>query len=361
MLILDIFFLIVCNNVPRKIRAKECEQQSQASSGTIKKKKYSKPHSRRKKCTEPVADKLSLLLHPESFESGTTNGDCIEAAIDNTSYMGRNQNSTWSSGKLMLSGITNDAEHPLDHMSCLDSTLLSITNGEVVDSSNGHFCTGKRRAKLQSKRKKCMELAEDSHSFSSHPESLEYRRTNGEDVGSSFVDKETRVLKRQKRRKRSNKPLVEGPILSVPCQQDGLEISTCDNISSKQILGTGDQNDITLACFLRNKSKKRRLEVAKNANQACSPSTLKMGADSVPNEVDKLGDGNQILSTQGGEPRTHCHVENPDKLLPGRQDLVQGQKNAGLQEPVSINLDGDPEESYDITLACFLRKKLKKR
>jgi hypothetical protein len=49
------------------------------------------------------------------------------------------------------------------------------------------------------------------------------------------------------------------------------------------------------------------------------------------------------------------------KLLPGRQDLVQGQKNADLQEPVSINLDGDPEESYDITLACFLRKKSKKR
>jgi hypothetical protein len=300
-------------------------------------------------------------LPPESFESGTTNGDCIEAAIDNTSYMGRNQNSTWSSGKLMLSGITNDAEHPLDHVSCLDSTLLSITNGEVVDSSNGHFCTDYKRAKLQSKRKKCMELAEDSHSFSSHPESLEYWKTDGEDVGSSFVDEETRVLKRQKRRKRSNKPSGEGHIVSAPCQQDGLEISTCGNISSKQILGTGDENDTTLACFLHNKSKKRRLEVAKYVNQACSRSALKMGADSVPNEVDKLGDGNQILSTQGGELRTRCHVENPDKLLPGRQDLVQGQKNADLQEPVSINLDGDPEESYDITLACFLRKKSKKR
>lgn len=365
-------------NVPRKIRSRECEQQSQASSGTINKKKYPKPHSRRKKCTEPVADNPSLLLPPESLESGTTNGDCIEAAIDNTStYIGRNQNLTWSSGKLMLSGITNDTEHPLDHISCLDSTLLCITNGEVVDSLNGHVCAGEKRAKLQLKRKKCMELAKDSHSFSSHPESLEFRKTDGEDVGSSFVDKENGVLKRQKRRKRSNKPSGEGHNASFPCQQDDLEISTCGNISSKQILGTGDGNDITLACFLRNKSKKRMLEVAKNVNQAWSPSSLKMGADSVPNEVDKDRDGNQILSTQAWEPRTCCHVENPDNLLqpshledmptiidsdsgPGRQDLVQGE-NAGIQEPVSINLDGDLEESYDITLACFLQKKLKKR
>jgi hypothetical protein len=101
----------------------------------------------------------------------------------------------------------------------------------------------------------------------------------------------------------------------------------------------------------------------------------------VPTEVDKLHDGNQTLPTQDREPQTCCHVKNPHNLLPcklqssyledmptiidsdsgpGRQDLVQG-KNAGLQEQVSINLDGDPEESYDITLACFLRKKLKRR
>jgi hypothetical protein len=327
-------------------------------------------------------DNLSLLLPPESLESGTTNGDCIEAAIDNTSiYIGRNQNSTWSSGKSMFSGITNDTEHPHDQMSCLDSTLLCITNGEVVDSPNGHNCTGEKRAKLQSKRKKCMELAKDSHSFLSHPESLEFRKTDGEDVESCFVDKENRVLKMQKRRKRSNKPSGEGHNVSDPCQQDGPKISTCRNISSKQILGTGDGDDITLTCFLHKKSKKRRLEVAKNANLACSPSSLKTGADSVPTEVDKLHDGNQTLPTQDREPQTCCHVKNPHNLLPcklqsshledmptiidsdsgpGRQDLVQG-KNAGLQEQVSINLDGDPEESYDITLACFLRKKLKRR
>ncbi|KAM4120136.1 hypothetical protein ACJW30_03G110500 [Castanea mollissima] len=54
-------------------------------SGTIEKKKHPKPCSKRKKCIKPVAENQSLVLLPESLESGTTNAECVEAAIDNNS------------------------------------------------------------------------------------------------------------------------------------------------------------------------------------------------------------------------------------------------------------------------------------
>lgn len=367
--------------VLRKIRSKECEQQFQASSGTIEEKKRPKAHSRKKKCIKPVADNLSVPLPPESLESGTTSGVCIEAAADSTSpHMWRNQNSTFSSGKSMLSVITNDTEGPLDHMSCPHSTLLTPTNDEVVDSPDRNVCTRGKRAKLQSKRKKSVELAEDSHSFSSHPESLELGKTGDEDVGSSFLDGDSGVLSLPKRRKRSHKSSGEGHNVSVPCQLDGPQISTSRHISSDQILGERDGEDITLACFLRNKSRKRRHKVAKNTNLDCSPSDLKIGAESAPRELDELHEGNQLLSTEDGEPQTCHNVEDPDNLLPcnlhsgrledmpnitdsgsapGRQDPVQG-KNADLQG-LSINPDSDPGDGGDITLACFLQKKLKRR
>ncbi|KAM4097614.1 hypothetical protein ACJW30_07G014700 [Castanea mollissima] len=54
-------------------------------SGTIEKKKHPKPCSKRKKCIKPVAENQSLVLLSESLESGTTNAECVEAAIDNNS------------------------------------------------------------------------------------------------------------------------------------------------------------------------------------------------------------------------------------------------------------------------------------
>ncbi|KAF3947478.1 hypothetical protein CMV_026393 [Castanea mollissima] len=254
-------------NVPRKIRFKKCEQQSQVCSGTIEKKKHPKPCSKRKKCIKPVAENQSLVLLPESLESGTTNGECVEAAIDNnstsnkktskhysrrikcTTDLGGNQNAMLSSAKPMLSGITND-EHPLDHVSCLDSTLLPITNGEVVDSMNEHMRTAKKRpTKLRSKRKKCMELAEDSHSFSSHLESGEFGKSDGEGVENSILDMEKEAVKQQKRRKIRNEPSGKCQDVFVLLQQDTLEVSKHRNVSSKQILGATNGDDITLARF----------------------------------------------------------------------------------------------------------------
>nr|XP_023919208.1 uncharacterized protein LOC112030773 isoform X2 [Quercus suber] len=385
-------------NVPRKNRFKKCEQQSQVCSGTIEKKKHPKPCSKRKKCIKPVADNQSLVLLPESLESGTTNGECVEAAIDNnstsnkktskhcsrrikcTTDLGGNQNAMLSSAKSMLSGITND-EHPLDHVSCPDSTLLPITNGEVVDSMNEHVRTGKQRpTKLQSKRKKCMELAEDSHSFSSHPESGEFGKTDGEGVESSILDMGKGAVKQQKRRKIRNEPSGKCQDVSVLFQQDKLEVSKHRNISSKQILGATNGDDVTLACFLHNKPKKRRLEVAKNTSQACSSSSPKKGVESLSNVADKLKYGNQNLSTtQDKESQAFCLGGNPDDLLPcklsshlvdkptmidsdngpDRKDLVQGQHTA--HDPVSFSPEGDCEEDGDITLACLLQNKLKKK
>lgn len=338
------------------------------------------------------------MLLPESLESGTTNGECVEAAIDNnstsnkktskhcsrgikcTTDSGGNQNAMLSSAKSMLSGITND-EHPLDHVSCPDSTLLPITNGEVVDSMNEHVRTGKERpTKLQSKRKKCMELAEDSHSFSSHPESGEFGKTDGEGVESSILDMGKGAVKQQKRRKIRNEPSGKCQDVSVLFQQDKLEVSKHRNISSKQILGATNGDDVTLACFLHNKPKKRLLEVAKNTSQACSSSSPKKGVESLSNVADKLKYGNQNLSTtQDKESQAFCLGGNPDDLLPcklsshlvdkptmidsdngpDRKDLVQGQHTA--HEPVSFSPEGDCEEDGDITLACLLQNKLKKK
>lgn len=391
---------VECSNASRKIRSKKSEQHAQPCSGDTQKRKYPKSHSRRKKCMEPVADNLSLVLLPESLQSGTINGDCTEATVDNCSASNRkrsskhysrrnsctadvkgNMNSTWSSGKSLLSGITNDSEHPLDHVSCPDSTLLTITNGEVVDSADGHVCIGQKRpSTLHSEKEKCMELAEDSHSFSSYPESLEFRENDGEHVRSSSLDKEMENtgLKLQNRKKRKNERSGKLPSVSIPCQQDGPKIS---NVSSKEILGTRDGDDITLACFLSYKSKQRRLGAAKRSNEACFPSSLRKIAESRPNEVLELHDGNQIPSvTQDMEPEACCHAGNPDNSLPcklksslledmptvidgvngpGRQDTDQ-QQNGGLHEPVSINLEGTNEEDGNVTLACFIRNKSRK-
>ncbi|KAK7844724.1 transcription factor myb3r-3 [Quercus suber] len=300
-------------NVPRKNRFKKCEQQSQVCSGTIEKKKHPKPCSKRKKCIKPVADNQSLVLLPESLESGTTNGK-------------------------------------------------------------------QRPTKLQSKRKKCMELAEDSHSFSSHPESGEFGKTDGEGVESSILDMGKGAVKQQKRRKIRNEPSGKCQDVSVLFQQDKLEVSKHRNISSKQILGATNGDDVTLACFLHNKPKKRRLEVAKNTSQACSSSSPKKGVESLSNVADKLKYGNQNLSTtQDKESQAFCLGGNPDDLLPcklsshlvdkptmidsdngpDRKDLVQGQHTA--HDPVSFSPEGDCEEDGDITLACLLQNKLKKK
>lgn len=346
----------------------------------------------RKKCIEPVADNLSLPLRlpPGSLESGTINDVCIEAAIGKSSAayesgrnicttdLGENQNSTWSSGKSMFSEITNNTEH-IDHTSCVDLTLLTITNGEVVDSLDGNVCAGQEGTfKLQSDRKQCMDLTEDNCSSCFHPVSLDFRKNDGEGVGSSFLDKENRVLNLLKKRKRSNEPSGECHNVSLPCRQDGPKVSTCRNIS-KQNLGTGDRDGITLASFLSNKPTKRRIKVAKNVHEACSPGSLIKVADSHPNEVDKLRDGNQILSAaQDLESQACFHAGNPDNLLPctlqsvsadmpivadgdsgpGGQDLVQQQ--VCLHEPMSISLEDD-EDDCNITLACFMKNKLKRR
>ena len=198
-----------------------------------------------------------------------------------------------------------------------------------------------------------MELAEDSHSFSSHPESGEFRRTDGEGVGSSFLDKGTRGVKLKVRRKRINEPSGECQDVSVPCQQDKPKISKRKNISPKQMLGATDGDNITLASFLHKKLKKRRCEVAKNTDQACPPSSLKKGAESLSNEVDKLHNTKQMLSV------TQAMVDLPSDNGPHRQDLVQGQ-NTSLHEPESISLEGDCEEDDDVPLAC-LRNKGKNR
>ncbi|KAG2667556.1 hypothetical protein I3760_15G121600 [Carya illinoinensis] len=346
----------------------------------------------RKKCIEPVADNLSLPLRlpPGSLESGTINDVCIEAAIGKSSAayesgrnicttdLGENQNSTWSWGKSMFSEITNNTEH-IDHTSCVDLTLLTITNGEVVDSLDGNVCAGQEGTfKLQSDRKQCMDLTEDNCSSCFHPVSLDFRKNDGEGVGSSFLDKENRVLNLLKKRKRSNEPSGECHNVSLPCRQDGPKVSTCRNIS-KQNLGTGDRDGITLASFLSNKPTKRRIKVAKNVHEACSPGSLIKVADSHPNEVDKLRDGNQILSAaQDLESQACFHAGNPDNLLPctlqsvsadmpivadgdsgpGGQDLVQQQ--VCLREPMSISLEDD-EDDCNITLACFMKNKLKRR
>lgn len=165
---------------------------------------------------------------------------------------------------------------------------------------------------------------------------------------------------------------------------------------SDQIVGTSDGDDTTLACFLLNKSKKRKLGPVPSINgkrkrklvpsdsavPECPANNIQKGFEVHP-EMDKLCDGNQTVSFWKDEEfMVHCDDRISERMPPcsvqsshlngnimasdNEPDglkLVSGRK-AGLQEPLTKLVGIDPEsdgDTDDVVLASLRKKKLKKR
>lgn len=77
----------------------------------------------------------------------------------------------------------------------------------------------------------------------------------------------------------------------IPAKKSKARGKSC----SKKVLETKNEDDVVLASFLTDKSKKKRLKVAQNANQARSSSSM-ITRPEVLSRVDQPTSGNKLLS-----------------------------------------------------------------
>ncbi|XP_021802956.1 uncharacterized protein LOC110747052 [Prunus avium] len=214
--------------------------------------------------------------------------------------------------------------------------------------------------------------------------------------GHDASNTKNKVRKQRRIRHKGTEPTGECQVVvTLPCEQDTHK-EPREMSCSDQIVGTSDEDDTTLACFLRNKSKKRKLGPVPSINgkkkrklvasasavQECPANSIQKGSEVHP-EMDKVCDGNQIVSfRKDDEFVVHCDDRISERMPscsvqsshlngnimasdnePDGLKLVSGRK-AGLQEPVRKVVGIDPESDGDtdgVVLASLRKKKLKKR
>ncbi|KAK4843550.1 hypothetical protein QYF36_009704 [Acer negundo] len=283
-----------------------------------------------------------------------------------------------SSDKYLWSGTVTGTELMHDHLGFLESTLLT-TNGIEVDVLGGkNLLRKKLTPRRTSKKKSYVELGEENHGLSPPPdEGRECNETlvecrNVEHVPSQqdgcntlkplrsnykhllqmadedddltlacFLHNKSRsptqtqriaddegwnvplkgsynALKQQSRRKKCNEPLGKcRSVEHVPRPVDGCNTSKPRRKShSKHLLQAADEDDIPLACFLRQKSKKRRIEATENTDQACSPSGKKnLESSLLSKAVDQHNNENLLSHTQEDEAQTYCNGGTPENVI----------------------------------------------
>ncbi|KAA8542783.1 hypothetical protein F0562_023935 [Nyssa sinensis] len=301
--------------------------------GARKKKTAPKPNSR--SIYAKLLQEISEITDPDEVE---TFGD--DVAITNKSCVEKN----------------NCTDPSQDYLS---SFINSISN-EEVGVSGGNNATKKKKAIKQCSRSKCTESLKVSQSLVSFPANLKMGTANGDGIETSGGDNSTlckkeRAPNRHPRRAKCSKQsgelqdhaissvnvaklsskwgateVVEGSqnIASAPkcstsnmmdngnlrtsnvIKQDSLKRSrTREMTCSNQILEIGDEDDMTLACFVHNKLKKRRAKIAKNGNAACYPSGMK-GSDVLPKGIGILKDRNRVPSfVLNCETQTSCNYD----------------------------------------------------
>ncbi|XP_044465592.1 uncharacterized protein LOC123195812 isoform X3 [Mangifera indica] len=285
-------------------------------------KKVSKRCSKMPSCAE--LDEMSILLPPpESVEAEITFTDSSNTPCGNTNVSNcdsidpiwnsagnlcsiscQEQDAPYCSEVGILRGTIDDIELLQNHSDYLDSTLSTTINSEDGDLLGGiDASTKKRPSKLLPKKKSGMKSGKE--------------RTEGENISLESV---CETVKRNNKRKICNEPSGK--------RQDVASIS-CEQAGSKTLLETSDGEDITLECFLCNKSKKRKLKAGSS-----SESLL------LSKPVDQHISEGKICNEPSGE----------------------------FQDVASISCEQDGSKQCletsvgeDITLACFLRNKLKKR
>ncbi|KAF3437205.1 hypothetical protein FNV43_RR19958 [Rhamnella rubrinervis] len=368
------------------------------TSDTKMKKNLVKPPSGRKETIEPDESVDGLQLQPESLNLTSFN-DWIDtpAGIENTTLAEkrrprklqckRNIDTEKSaehqnSMKSLSSGSLKDANHQLDHLSCLVSTQSTVINGEDIDTCGGNDNGKKTAPNSCSKRKSCRQLA---NGCSSGPpvRSRELSIGNGdsdERSSDSMTSRKRSSAHKQQHKKNKGTERTEEmqDVALVYRRRNGPKRPKHGDLSrSDQHLGETDGDGTTLASFVRNKSKKRKHEVADRTNLACFPLNNPKELETFPG-FDQPRDGNSVptvmqhdaLTCDSGvqEKFSSCHadstcLEDNRRVLaaenePCELNPVEGQNAAFhelVTEQVSNGVEGDLEDG-DVTLACFLRQ-----
>ncbi|KDP37900.1 hypothetical protein JCGZ_05339 [Jatropha curcas] len=236
-----------------------------------KKKKLPESHRKRNKLID-TNNQSHLTSQPENSKLGTTNFDgfqtfegtraasCKEKRADEHSGTNICTTTNFSEECDMLSGAVMDV--PVLAANHLDSNLLVTSNDEQDDAAGKPDARSKKFTKQPQERKIFIESADSVNRLILPPGSSELRVNSSKNVEKSYLDGIYSS-------KTSTVPSREGQsVVLVPRQQNGHKKSKPKSKScSKQVFGKNDEDDITLASFLKNKLKKRKLQVVKNADQ----------------------------------------------------------------------------------------------
>ncbi|KAJ0106596.1 hypothetical protein Patl1_19692 [Pistacia atlantica] len=296
------------------------ETETSNQHDVILKKKIVKPHSGKKKVnSEPNTgkkvskrrskmpsyaelDEMSIYFPPpESLVPETTYGDNGKTPCGNNDVSNSNRRDpNWNFGNNLcsiscqeqdascfsevgiLSGTIDDIELIRNHSDYLDSTLSSI-----IDNVEGDVSMKKRPLKLPPKKKLCMKLGKE--------------RNGGENMSLESIRE---AVKQNNKRKRCNELSEERQdVASISCQQDGCKRSEASSRSySEHFLEASDGEDVTLACFLRNELKKRKLKSAE-AGSSSESLLLSKSVDKHSNEDQmpaNMQNGKAEIYTNGG-------------------------------------------------------------
>ncbi|KAJ0049117.1 hypothetical protein Pint_16994 [Pistacia integerrima] len=305
------------------------ETETSNQHDVIPKKKIVKPHSGKKKVnSEPNTgkkvskrrskmpsyaelDEMSIYFPPpESLVPETTYGDNSKTPCGNNDVSNSNrrdpnwnfannlcsiscqeQDASCCSEVGILSGTIDDIELIRNHSDYLDSTLSSIIDNVEGDVPGGIDAFMKKRPlKLPPKKKLCMKLGNE--------------RNGGENMSLESIRE---AVKQNNKRKRCNEPSEERQdVASISYQQDGCKRSEASSRSySEHFLEASDGEDVTLACFLRNELKKRKLKAAE-AGSSSESLLLSKPVDKHSNEDQMPADmqnGKAEIYTNGGTLR----------------------------------------------------------
>ncbi|KAJ6677063.1 SNRNA-ACTIVATING PROTEIN COMPLEX SUBUNIT 4 [Salix viminalis] len=311
--------------------------------------------------------KSLLLLPPENSEAGIINGDVFQTFPPNSTtsskkrraqkqHSGKNIYAKSGEGSSVLSETTIDASALVNDY--LDSNL--VTTNEEDSILGKRDAPGKKRVpKMNSE---SSEWTGSLHSPQPPLENSELRVTSSEIMNNSS----SFGIPSNEKRKASKLPCrrkirIEEPsrkdqcFAAAPLQLDTGKKSKARGKSCSKVLKRKNEDDVLLSSFLTDKSKKKKLEVARNAAQARSSSSMITRAE-VLSRVDQPNDGNKLSSVvRNGEGQTcsngrssenglscdmHAHQSNHTQTKPCELDVNNGGIFApleGVREPGSID------------------------
>ncbi|XP_052303603.1 uncharacterized protein LOC7462515 isoform X4 [Populus trichocarpa] len=286
-------------------------------------------HPKGRKPVDRDGNSKSLLLSPpENLDAGIINGDVSQTFHPNSTtsskkrrahkqHSRKNICAKSSEGSSVLSETTIDASALVNDY--LDSNL--VTTNEEDNILGQRDAPGKKRVpKLHSE---SSEWTGSLDCLLPPHENSELRVTSTEIMNKSSLfgtptNEKRKAFKLPCRRKiRNEEPSRKDQCFAaVPCQQDTSKKSKARGKScSKKVLETKNEDDVVLASFLRDKSKKKRLKVAQNADQACSSSSM-ITRPEVLSRVDQPSNGNKLSSAvRNSEGQTCSHGRSSENGL----------------------------------------------